>query len=112
MWRPPRETPVRAWRSWRAPKAAVRWWRRSSEKRGALFARQLETAENLRAHCRTTALEIWEDRKGRYAWSWRERGQGALTGIGGALKELNPSARVVTVGPEHSSDLSGGRPGR
>lgn len=78
----------------------------------ALLLQQFRNAANPQAHRQTTAPEIWEDTDGKVDVLVAGVGTGgSVTGIGGALRALNPKLRIVAVEPTTSAVLSGGRAG-
>ncbi len=79
---------------------------------GAVILQQFDNSDNPLAHRLTTANEIWEDTDGAIDVFVSGVGTGGtVSGVGGRLKELNPSVKVVAVEPLSSSVLSGGAAG-
>ncbi|MBQ3225000.1 MAG: cysteine synthase A [Oscillospiraceae bacterium] len=73
---------------------------------------QFENPSNPAIHEETTAREIWEDTDGRVdAVVCGVGSGGTVSGIGRALKKLNPNIRIIAVEPDASPVLSGGAPG-
>ena len=73
---------------------------------------QFANPANPEAHRATTAPEIFAALDGRVDVLVAGVGTGGtITGVGEALKERNPAARVVAVEPEASAVLSGRAPG-
>ena len=79
---------------------------------GAFMPSQFDNPANPRAHEETTAQEIWRATAGQVdAFVAGVGTGGTITGVGRALKRLNPDLRLVAVEPRASAVLSGGRPG-
>jgi cysteine synthase A len=73
---------------------------------------QFSNPANPDVHRRTTGPEIWEAMDEHVDVLVAGVGTGGtITGAGEALKQRNPSCRVVAVEPASSPVLSGGRPG-
>jgi cysteine synthase A len=79
---------------------------------GAFIPQQFNNPANPAVHRKTTAEEIWRDTDGALAAFVGGVGTGGtITGVGEALKEKNPSVRIVAVEPFDSAVLSGSAPG-
>lgn len=76
----------------------------------AIIADQFNNPVCAEVHYRTTAPEIYEQRKGEVDIFVACVGTGGtLTGVGRYLKEKNPNCKVIAVEPAKSPLLSGGR---
>ena len=79
---------------------------------GSVTLLQFDNLVNRETHYRTTGQEIWRDLEGRLDACVVASGTcGTVSGVGQALKEKDPSIRIVGVEPE-GSILFGGKPGR
>jgi cysteine synthase A len=73
---------------------------------------QFENPANPEIHRRTTAEEIWRDTDGNVDVFIAGVGTGGtVTGVGQVLKERKPGVTIMTVEPDTSLVLSGGKPG-
>lgn len=83
-----------------------------AENPGSLIPQQFENPANPAIHRVTTAREILRDLGGAPDVFVAGVGTGGtLTGIGAALREVNPAVELVAVEPDTSPVLSGGKPG-
>jgi cysteine synthase A len=75
---------------------------------GSITLDQFRNPANPEIHRRTTAVEIWQDTQGTVDVFVAAVGTGGtITGVGEALKALNPSVRIVAVEPAGAAVLSG-----
>ena len=78
----------------------------------SFIPQQFANEANPEIHRKTTAQEIWRDTDGKVDLFVAGVGTGGtITGVGSALKALNPNLKVVAVEPKDSPVLSGGQPG-
>ncbi|MEN9713353.1 MAG: hypothetical protein RLZZ164_17 [Actinomycetota bacterium] len=81
-------------------------------KPGHVLVRQFENQAGPKIHRETTAAEIWRDTAGQVDVFVAGIGTGGtITGVGQALKELNPNVKIIAVEPAASPILNGGAPG-
>lgn len=77
----------------------------------AVAVRQFANPANPEIHRNTTAQEIWRDTNGEVAAVVAGIGTGGtITGVGQALKALNPDIKIFGVEPAASPILNGGTP--
>ena len=77
--------------------------------KGAVLVRQFANQANPEIHRKTTAQEIWRDTDGQVAALVAGIGTGGtITGVGHALKKLNPEVKIIAVEPAASPILNGG----
>ncbi len=81
----------------------------SKEIPGSFIPNQFENLSNPAIHEETTAQEIWKDTDGHVdAVVCGVGSGGTVSGIGRALKRLNPEIKIIAVEPCDSPVLSGG----
>lgn len=91
---------------------AIRRARELAAELGAFLPGQFENPANPQIHRETTGPEIWRDTDGNVDIFVAGIGTGGtISGVGGFLKEHNPSIKVVGVEPADSPVISGGKPG-
>ena len=71
-----------------------------TEPNGAIWANQFDNVANRNGHYRTTGPEIWEQTEGKVdAFTCAVGTGGTLAGVGLALKERNPTVKIVLADP-------------
>ncbi len=84
----------------------------AAAEKSAFIPSQFTNPANPAIHRQTTAEEIWSDTDGRVDIFVAGVGTGGtLTGVGEALKQKNPTVKIIAVEPAGSAILSGGEPG-
>lgn len=78
----------------------------------SFIPQQFNNSANATAHRLATGPEIWNETDGNVDFFVAGIGTGGtITGVGSALKKLNPRVRIVGVEPWNSSVISGGKAG-
>ncbi|NDV46394.1 cysteine synthase A [Paludibacter sp. 221] len=78
----------------------------------SVVLQQFENPANPEIHKHTTAQEIWRDTDGKVDVFVAAVGTGGtVSGVGEALKKLNPNIKIIAVEPQSSPVLSGSKPG-
>ena len=91
---------------------AIRKAKELAAETNAFVPQQFDNEANPQIHRVTTAREIWDDTEGHVDIFVAGVGTGGtITGVGEALKSLQPHVKVVAVEPSDSPVLSGGKPG-
>ena len=79
---------------------------------GSWIPQQFNNPSNPAIHLKTTGEEIWRDTDGKVDIFVAGVGTGGtVSGVGQALKQHNPSVKIVAVEPASSPVLSGGQSG-
>ena len=75
----------------------------AAQRPGCFWTDQFGNAANPEVHARTTATELWEQSDGKISAFVTGVGTGGtITGVGRALKALNPSIQIVLADPKGS----------
>jgi cysteine synthase A len=82
----------------------VHFSRRLAEEMGAVWANQFDNLANREGHRATTGPEIWQQTEGKIdAFTCACGTGGTLAGVAMALKERDPTVRIVLADPEGSA---------
>lgn len=82
----------------------------AAETKDAFIPSQFDNPANPEIHSKTTAMEIWNDTKGKADILISGVGTGGtLTGVSQVLKEKNPTFKTIAVEPAASPVLAGGQ---
>lgn len=92
-------------------KGAIEEADRLVAEKGYVMMRQFDNEDNVKAHQRTTAKEIWKDIPDVDVFVAGVGTGGTLSGTGMELKKQLPNLKVVAVEPADSPVLSGGQAG-
>ncbi|MFH1421261.1 MAG: cysteine synthase family protein, partial [Planctomycetota bacterium] len=84
----------------------------AKKNRNYFLPNQFSNRDNVEAHKRTTAEEIWKQTDGKINYFIAAAGTGGtVTGVGEVMKEKNPKIKIVAVEPKNSAVMTGGNPG-
>ena len=92
--------------------AVIRAETEAAGMKSSFMPQQFKNPANPDAHRKTTAVEIWDDTRGRVDILVCGVGTGGtITGVSESLKKIKPGFRSIAVEPEESPVLSGGSAG-